>query len=35
LHDFAIEKTLPYYASIMSSADFIAALHQMAVAVGR
>ena len=26
LHDFAIEKTLPYYATIMKSADFVAAL---------
>ena len=26
LHDFAIEKTLPYYATIMKSADFIATL---------
>lgn len=26
LHDFAIKNTLPYYASIMKSADFIAAL---------
>jgi ureidoacrylate peracid hydrolase len=26
LHDFAITKTLPYYASIMSSSDFIATL---------
>lgn len=26
LHDFAIEKTLPYYASIMASTDFIGTL---------
>lgn len=26
LHDFAIEKTLPYYATIMKSSDFIATL---------
>jgi nicotinamidase-related amidase len=26
LHDFAIEKTLPYYATIAQSSDFIAAL---------
>ena len=26
LHDFAIKKTLPYYASIMKSTDFIATL---------
>jgi ureidoacrylate peracid hydrolase len=26
LHDFAIEKTLPYYASIVKSTDFIATL---------
>ena len=26
LHDFAIKKTLPYYASIVKSSDFIAAL---------
>ena len=26
LHNFAIEKTLPYYASIMKSPDFIASL---------
>jgi nicotinamidase-related amidase len=26
LHDFAIKNTLPYYASIMNSSDFVAAL---------
>ena len=35
LHDFAIEKTLPYYASITKSADFIATLSQAAVTAAR
>ncbi|HZR91301.1 MAG TPA: isochorismatase family cysteine hydrolase [Gaiellaceae bacterium] len=30
LHDFAIEKTLPYYATISSSAEYVAALQQAA-----
>src|SRR5579884_460045 len=30
LHDFAIEKTLPYYATISSSAEYVAALEQAA-----
>ncbi len=35
LHDFAIEKTLPYYASIMKSADFVATLSEPAGAAGQ
>ena len=29
LHDFAIEQTLPYYASIVKSTDFVATLDQL------
>jgi nicotinamidase-related amidase len=34
LHDFAIAQTLPYYATISNSADFVASLSQAPVAAG-
>jgi nicotinamidase-related amidase len=34
LHDFAIAQTLPYYATISNSADFVASLSKAAVAAG-